>query len=65
MAVVIHSDCAEATTAHEPVERSSSSASAFRCGSMSAITFGLRSSSAMRLSTALRSLSWGSGSGAR
>ena len=31
MAVVIHSVCADATMDHEPVERSSSSSSAFRC----------------------------------
>ena len=31
MAVVIHSVCADATVDQEPVERSSSSSSAFRC----------------------------------
>ena len=65
MAVVIHSFCADATMDHEPVDRSSISSSAFRSDSTPAVTGFERSRSATMLSTERRSLSCGSGSGAR
>ncbi len=65
MAVVIHSFWAEATVAQDPVDRSSSSSSPFRWSSTPAVTSFDRSLSATMVSTVRRSVSCGSGSGAR